>query len=579
MKKLMIILLLISVDIWSNENIEFFPLDQLKPGMKGYALTVFQGVEPEKMDVEVVAYMPKNVSTKGLVLVRLSGKNVERTRVAAGMSGSPVYINGKLLGALAYTWSFTLELLAGVVPIEAMLEDKVHSSVVSFGSEQGMAPISAAWSLTGIKDDGLLQKIQTLSTQRTSFGGVETFKTVPSSRVKDKAPLKPGDSVAIKLVEGDITLSSIGTVTYVNGEDVYIYGHPMDGEGPISLPLSRSVVYDIIPTSRLSFKMGDALPETIGSTMFDGQASVYGRFDRKADMMPLSINIKGKDYQKTYNMNLARSRKYLPVLIQSVIESILNTELGSNIEKQINMSWCLALTNNQIVSNSASWVKETGLEPGLIKEFWSQYISMLWNNSLTHIVPEEINLFFDITDKKYDYFTINNAKSERDSYLPGEKVKINMLLGTYLDQPVYTNFSLTLPKTLKEGTYSIMLGSALAIETELMNLFSESYTIRSEKQLIAELRKPIATHQLQIVFVDQNPSGVAGKTFLNNIPVVRQSFFENTIDQKPIVGPRLTKSEFELSHPVLGGKIITINVVVPKPRTISSNTAKVPNQF
>ena len=103
MLKKMLFLLIFTTSIHAQNNEEFFNAEDLKPGMKGYALTVFQGTEPEKMDLEVIAYMPNRLTKAGFILVRLSGANVERTRVAAGMSGSPVYIEGKLVGALAYT--------------------------------------------------------------------------------------------------------------------------------------------------------------------------------------------------------------------------------------------------------------------------------------------------------------------------------------------------------------------------------------------------------------------------------------------------------------------------------------------
>ncbi len=340
MKKLIIAFLLLNSYAYSQENTEFFNLDDIRPGMKGYALTVMQGLEPERMELEVIAFMPNRFPKAGMVLVRLFGDNVERSRVAAGMSGSPVYLDGKLLGALAYTWANALELTAGIVPIQDMVSDKTRGENTSLSfAPQGAVPIQTAWSVDGIDD--FMQEMQALESQNISPYpvSIEQFKTVPSSRSNGVAPLKGGDAVAIKLVEGDINIASIGTVTYVDGENVYIYGHPMDNEGPVSLPLARAEIYDIMPSSHLSFKIGRALPETIGSTVFDGLSTVYGRFDTEAVMIPVVVNVYAKNYTNTYTMAMAKSRKYLPMLISTGVSRILSRELGKNVEKQIKLAW------------------------------------------------------------------------------------------------------------------------------------------------------------------------------------------------------------------------------------------------
>ena len=564
MKKLLLLVLFVNT-IHAQEKIEFFDPYELKKGMKGYALTVMQGLEPEKMELEVIAFMPNKLTKSGMILVKLSGKNVERSRVAAGMSGSPVYIDGKLVGALAYTWANALELLAGIVPIQDMISDKTRSGNTVF-VPQNASPIQTAWFMNGMEESDILQKIQNIPDTKIYGRSLEEFITIPSSRSNGIVPLKAGDAVAIKLMEGDINLASIGTVTYVDGEDFYIYGHPMDSEGPINLPVARAEIYDIMSSSRLSFKLGSALPETIGSTVFDGHSSVYGRFDKKASMIPVTINVRGKEYSNTYNMNMAKSRKYLPTLISEGMGAVLERELGKNIEKQVQLSWKLEFTNNQIVSNSSTWVRHTPYAPESIQDYWENYISILWSNSLVHLVPSKMEFNIDIKDEYYEYYAVSGVKVAKTAYYPGEDININLILQQYLAEDIYTNMTLTLPKNLVEGAYTLLVGSSISLEAELTELFPDKYAIRTVKQLLKELKKPIDTNVLQAVLVDVREGSLVGAGFFEHVPQARQSLFESKTGLgETILVPKLYQNELTLDAPVIGSKFIFVNIVVPEP--------------
>ncbi len=564
MKKLLLLVLFVNT-IHAQEKIEFFDPYELKKGMKGYALTVMQGLEPEKMELEVIAFMPNKLTKSGMILVKLSGKNVERSRVAAGMSGSPVYIDGKLVGALAYTWANALELLAGIVPIQDMISDKTRSGNTVF-VPQNASPIQTAWFMNGMEESDILQKIQNIPDTKIYGRSLEEFITIPSSRSNGIVPLKAGDAVAIKLMEGDINLASIGTVTYVDGEDFYIYGHPMDSEGPINLPVARAEIYDVMSSSRLSFKLGSALPETIGSTVFDGHSSVYGRFDKKASMIPVTINVRGKEYSNTYNMNMAKSRKYLPTLISEGMGAVLERELGKNIEKQVQLSWKLEFTNNQIVSNSSTWVRHTPYAPESIQDYWENYISILWSNSLVHLVPSKMEFNIDVKDEYYEYYAVSGVKVAKTAYYPGEDININLILQQYLAEDIYTNMTLTLPKNLVEGAYTLLVGSSISLEAELTELFPDKYAIRTVKQLLKELKKPIDTNVLQAVLVDVREGSLVGAGFFEHVPQARQSLFESKTGLgETILVPKLYQNELTLDAPVIGSKFIFVNIVVPEP--------------
>ncbi|MGL4393805.1 MAG: hypothetical protein ACRCS8_01060 [Brevinema sp.] len=541
---------------------EFFPEEQLKPGMKGYALTVMEGLEPVKIDLEVVAYMPNKLTKGAMILMKLTDEKTKLTFGAAGMSGSPIYVEDKLVGALAYGWAYSKEAIIGVAPIKDMLSDKSRSRHLAFPNAQ---PIKTMWSLEGLTDPTLLQDLENLSADK-QYPGVEEFTVAPSSRISGVAPLKGGDAVAVKLVDGDISLAAIGTVTYVNGEDVYIFGHPFESEGPLNLPLSRARIHHVLANNQNSFKMGSALPENIGATMFDGMSAVYGRFDRKAHMTPVQINVRGSSYTNSYNMSIARSKKYLPILLGRVVGSVLDRELGKNIEKQINMSWNLSFTNNLSISNSTTWVKGTLFAPTSIQDYWINYINLLWDNPLVHLTPEKVTINLDVSEKAYNFYQLYSANPLRKSYLANEKVDIRVSVAPFLGDMFQTNISLQLPKNLQAGTYSILIGSALDLEMQMYQHFPYAFSIKTKTQLIRELKRPYDTKNIKAILIDANPAAMSANHALPKLPVSKISLFKNRMsDDAPIILPSITSNMIALDEPFLGVASVLINVVTADP--------------
>lgn len=566
MKKIAIAFLFFSNMMFAQTE-EFFPPEQLKPGMKGYLLTVLEGLEPEKVDIEVVAYMPRKLTKGSMILIKLVDEKTKVTHGAAGMSGSPVYIDEKLLGALAYGWSFAKEAIVGVVPIKDMLSDKIRSENTLFPNA---LPLKTMWSLEGLDSPSLMNALTNMpSNKQRSIPGVEEFTIVKSSRSNGIAPLKGGDAVAIKLVDGDISLGAIGTVTYVNGEDVYIFGHPMDQDGPVSLPLSRAQIFHVLANYDNSFKMGSALSENIGSTIFDGMSAVYGRFDRMAKMIPVQVNVAGMKFSNTYNFSLARSKKYLPLLLGKVIGDILDREIGKNIERQINMSWNIKLTNNEIVSNNTTWVKGTLLAPESISEFWNGYISVLWGNHVQFLVPEELKIDVDITDKSYNSYFLSSFTTSRKTFLGGEKIDFRAAIDPFFGDLFYTNISISLPKNIKSGKYTVLAGSPLDVEMQLFTMFPEFYNIHTEEQLIKELEKPYKTKGLMVMIIGSADSAVSGNNILPKMPKAKQSLFRHkTFDQQAITSPMIFSNLINFDEPVVGMSMSDIDVIIPEPVTV-----------
>ena len=289
------------------------PLSQIHEGMKGTALTVFQGVKPESMDVEVLGVLRNMNGPKGdVILVRLHGTKPEYTGVVAGMSGSPVYFDGKLAGALAFRiGEFSKEPIAGVTPIEEMLEisaldrrpteaplrasgthESGKSQTASPGDSGAMVAIDSSTNFASTsKYDNYLRPIdapfvfngfsdatlQRYADQFAAAGITPVMGTGSSSDRKQPEPLEAGSAVSAVLVRGDMDIAATCTVTYVDAHHLLACGHPLLQFGEVDLPMTKATVVATLPSPLNAFKIVNTT-ETVGAFVQDRQAGILAKW-------------------------------------------------------------------------------------------------------------------------------------------------------------------------------------------------------------------------------------------------------------------------------------------------------------
>lgn len=346
----------------------FMPVSELREGMKGTARTVFKGEQPEEFNVEILGVVPGAIGPRqDLIIGRISGGGADRTAVFAGMSGSPVYVNGRLVGAISYSFPFSKEPICGITPIVQMLsifeqrnlENKRASEhpPVSFaelaanGWRQGLPKYPAASGLLGdVRNDSLMmavagQTFQPIATPLT-FNGIrpealDLFASqllqaglLPVAAVGGSAPISPmkkaddntlvgGDSVSMQLTRGDYSLAAAGTVTFRDGEKIYAFGHPFLSLGASELPMSESHVIAVVPSLSNSFKL--AVPDSMVGTMTQDRATgVYGRLGQTPSMIPVKINLQtSRGQAETTNFEVAADGFLTPLLLNITIYNTL----------------------------------------------------------------------------------------------------------------------------------------------------------------------------------------------------------------------------------------------------------------
>ncbi|MGA9543447.1 MAG: SpoIVB peptidase S55 domain-containing protein, partial [Candidatus Sulfotelmatobacter sp.] len=347
-----------------GQNPQIITVNQIHAGMRGVAYTVFEGVKPEAMEVEVLGVLHNVNGPKGdIILVRLHGQKVEYTGVVAGMSGSPVYLDGKLAGALAFRiGEFSKEPIAGVTPIADMLEisalDRspaedaaaVKPSVTAVAGKTAapgevsalpgssdsagrdftnyLKPIETPLVFNGFSEEA----IQLFAGQFASAGIVPVMGAGSVSNDKQPEPLEAGSAVSAILVRGDMDIAATCSVTYVDPQRLLACGHPLLQFGSVDLPMNKAEVLATLASPLNAFKIVNTT-ESVGTFVQDRHTGIMGVFDRQPEMIPVTLNIHSSTGEKQFHYEVLNNPKLTPVALMVTVFNALHgvNEFGEEI--------------------------------------------------------------------------------------------------------------------------------------------------------------------------------------------------------------------------------------------------------
>jgi hypothetical protein len=339
-------LAMLALPVLLTAQVEFYPMEEVRPGLKATGRTVFSGDRIEEFDVEVLGVLENAGPKQSVILARLSGGPLERTGVLQGMSGSPVYVDGRLMGAVALGFALSKEPIAGIRPIHEMVREAgLHESAALRRPslwDQGLArhieprreflsggsrlqeiatPVSFS-GFTGRTLDQFSSQLRAIGLeplQGISGGASETESVGDTSRVL------PGSMISVLLMSGDMSVGADGTVTHVVGDDVYAFGHRFLSAGNTELPFTRSEVITLAPNLATSFKISSP-KELMGSITADYSTAVRGALGRAAATVPLRVRIAGPTNggENEYLMRIVNHRFLSPLLLQMALYSAVD---------------------------------------------------------------------------------------------------------------------------------------------------------------------------------------------------------------------------------------------------------------
>ncbi len=313
-----------------------FPLSEVHQGLRGVAYTVFEGVRPEPMAVEILGVLKDALGPgRDLILGRLSGTKPEYTGVVAGMSGSPVYVDGRLLGALSYRiGQFSKEPIAGITPIEQMMEvrDGTGREAAAAGGEARAAGQTGMEAMeTPLVFGGYSPEVVERFGDRFRAVGLTPVAGLGGRDRKavQTEPLVPGSAVSAVMVEGDLSMTGTCTVTYVDPTRLLACGHPITQFGPVEMPMTKAEVVATLPSPLNAFKIVNAT-ETVGSFTEDRASAILGRFGQTARMIPVSVEVRGAGLAagKVFHFSVLDHRELTP---QAMLVSVYQTLQGTNV--------------------------------------------------------------------------------------------------------------------------------------------------------------------------------------------------------------------------------------------------------
>jgi hypothetical protein len=476
---------------------------ELRPGMQGVAWTVFEGAEPEPIPVDIVGLW-KNAwgPRQDVILAKLGGK-AQRTNVAGGMSGSPVYVDGKLIGAIALRMSiFSPDAICGITPIELMLEvqdfdfsvpgdavtpDRVRAAnsreipgqllaqAVAAGASPNlprrtpvMVPIETPLTFSGfhssvLREFGpLFEQLGLTVVQGGASGALA--ETKPAAGWEQS--LQPGDAVAGALVSGDMSITGLGTVTYNDGKRVLAFGHPFFNLGPVSMPMTKGEVLMVLSSAFQPNKFANAT-EVVGALKQDRHSAIMGVLGEESPVIPVNLKVRSFDRkdtvrkEKDFTFNVFVQQKWTPYLM---MVTLFNSIAGLNEfaeEVTYRLSGQVELHDHPNLSLSTMQAAgEVPIPaPMILAGWWGDKFNRLFLNAVKTPRLKRVNATIDLLPERR-VAMIETAWTGMDEVDPGSEVPVKVFLQPYRGDRFERDFTVKIPAGLPKGTHKILLSDA-----------------------------------------------------------------------------------------------------------------------
>jgi hypothetical protein len=573
------------------------PVSQIHTGMRGYALTVFEGIKPESMDVEVLGVLRNMNGPKGdIILVRLHGAKVEYTGVVAGMSGSPVYLDGKLAGALAFRiGEFSKEPIAGVTPIADMLEinaldqspaeeaaatkpavtnaagktaapgdgssftDSVQdSSVKDFANY--LKPIDAPLVFTGFSED----TVRRFAPQFASAGVVPVMGAGSVSEDKQPEPLEAGSAVSAILVRGDMDIAATCTVTYIDPQRLLACGHPLLQFGAVDLPMNKAQVLATLPSPLNAFKIVNTT-EQAGVFVQDRHTGIMGVFNKQPDMIPVTVSIHAAGAaQKDFHFEVLNNPRLSPVAIMATVFNALHgvNEYGEEITYRLNGS--INVKGFPEVTLKNMFVPADSGQPAAMAAAQSlgERFGRIYDNPYNAPAVSSVKLDFDLVRERR-WARLESARTDVTEARPGDEIIVETVLAPYRGERVVRQIPVKIPTSASKGTLRILVsdGETLDRVGRTNPAFGRKLDLAST---IALLNKEHANNRLYVSLLEADPEARVADKVMPTLPISVMNVMDGMRgNQEMIVNGESSVDETStppLDYVVSGAQLLTVTV-------------------
>jgi hypothetical protein len=576
------------------------PASELAPGMKGYGFSdLGDGKGVQRFEIEVVGLLKSYAPKQDLILARVTGATLDKTGIIAGMSGSPIYVDGRLVGALAYGWPFSREPICGITPIQSMLDirkapaappvpiggaaTRAAAFVSAFRDrtfatpfESLLAPLKAQPASTGPSPLPIPVSLSGTLLPGRLFGEVAeaagwlvapSGASAPSAAKPSSEPaappprLEPGSAVAAVLLSGDMVMSATGTVTWVDGNSVLAFGHPFLSMGPVDMPMASADVLTVLPSLYRSFKFATSGP-VLGSISQDRSTGILGSFGDAPKMVPITIRMRSDDLPtQTFHFEVVHNAMLTPILLALAVDNVLTT-----LEKRAGERTIVWKSSIETSDRPVRWDSVfSGLSA---KDDAVASLAVLTNflmaNEFRDLAIRGVDVEISHSDRLQSARLIH-VEAQKERVRPGDTVPIWVDLEDFRGGPRRVVLSAKVPEDAPPGPMTLFVGDGNAATAYDLSLFPPDP--HSLDQVLDFLGRVRPANTLNLIAYRPAPGALVNGEALAALPPSRAAILH---DRGPGDGTpdlafvRLQSESVEQPVPLTGSARLTLDVL---PRT------------
>ncbi|MGA8212556.1 MAG: SpoIVB peptidase S55 domain-containing protein [Candidatus Sulfotelmatobacter sp.] len=580
----------------TGQNPQIITVSQIHAGMRGVSYTVFEGVKPEAMEVEVLGVLHNVNGPKGdIILVRLHGQKVEYTGVVAGMSGSPVYLDDKLAGALAFRiGEFSKEPIAGVTPIADMLEisaldrspaeetSLVKPSVNAVAGKTAapgesspppasvldseakdfanyLKPIETPLVFNGFSE----QAIHLFAGQFASAGIVPVMGAGSVSDDKQPEPLEAGSAVSAVLVRGDMDIEATCSVTYVDAQRLLACGHPLLQFGSVDLPMNKAEVLATLASPLNAFKIVNTT-EPVGTFVQDRHTGIMGVFDRQPEMIPVTLSIHSGTGVKQFHYEVLNNARLTPVALMVTVFNALHgvNEFGEEITYRLAGS--IGVKGFPEVTMRNMFAPAENGQPAAMQAALSlgERFGRIYDNPYNAPDIAGVKLDFDLVRERR-WARLESARTDVTEARPGDNITLETVLAPYRGERIVRQIPVKIPTSASKGTLRILVSDGETLDRigHANPAFGRKLDLAST---IALLNKEHSNNRLYVSLLEADPEARVGDKVMPTLPISIMNVMDGMRgNQEMVVSGESNVDETAtapLDYVVSGLQLLTITV-------------------
>ena len=542
------------------ENPEIIPISEIYEGMEGVGYTVIHGTNVEPFKVKVLSILKKRWHNSDAILIQCEGLNLDHSGTVAGMSGSPIYFDGKIAGALAFGWNYAKDPIAGVTPIEEMY--KLYEDTNAKSPALGFADNNSLQ--TPLIFSGISSKAfdeYSSSFKKSGFYPMQTGGSISDTNQATKFLF--GDSVAIVLADGDVSMAGIGTVSHTDNEKFLLFGHSMWSKGRLRAPVSRAYINHIVASVDSSFKLGAAYSNYLGYTVYDGVFGVSGVYGEVPEntMVPVKLEIEDQTFlTRDYNFRVLNDPTYFSDILSMAIYSAISSTAGGEEEGVFSISYEIETdyfeepykVNDRILAYSSTDAFKSAIE-----QLISPIDFFIYNN-FNRVGIKSVKL--SIKRNNLEYAFLNDITLVEPRAVAGETIHLRVGLTPYGKEKQYIDIPVKLPVNLKTDVYSIYAANEYIYNYAEQLFMPNKYEIRSLDDVMRIYGKSYDDSSLRVWLYSSSRGVQIGKDLYPTLPPSKYGIMAKNATSDKAAVITAVDGKYEMPCSTLG--LIKLDIII-----------------